>query len=67
MVRVVKGTGFIHWRDGKFSLGYLGEFPRYVTQGETLQALRDHRTGLYRDLKGAPIPGVQRARQSELT
>jgi len=62
----VKGTRFVYWRDGKFWLGYLDEFPDYVTQGQTLQDLKDHLADLYHDLKGGHIPGVRRVAELEL-
>ena len=43
---------YVYWRDGKHWLGYIAEFPDYLTQGESLGELMDHLKDLYRDLKG---------------
>ena len=51
---------FVHWQDGGFWLGYLEEFPDYVTQGESLDDLREHLADLYRDLTSGEIPAVRR-------
>ena len=52
--------GFTYWQDGDFWLGYLNEFPDYVTQGEPLVDLEDHLLSLYKDLAGGEIPHVRR-------
>lgn len=62
----MKGARFVYWQDGKSWLGYLEEFPDYVTQGKTLTDLKDHLADLYHDLNGGHIPGVRRVAQLEL-
>ena len=52
--------GFTYWQDGDFWLGYLDEFPDYVTQGESLVDLKDHLLSLHDDLAGGEIPHVRR-------
>ena len=51
---------YVYWRDGNYWLGYFEEFPDYLTQGETLEDLRDHLKDLYSDLTNGEIPGVRR-------
>lgn len=41
-------------------IGYLEEFPDYLTQGESLADLEEHLRDLYRDLTSGAIPGVRR-------
>ena len=41
-------------------LGYLEEFPDYLTQGESIEELEENLRDLYRDLTGGEIPGVRR-------
>ena len=41
-------------------LGYLEEFPDYLTQGESLAELEEHLRDLFRDLTSGAIPGVRR-------
>ena len=43
--------GFMYWQDGDCWLGYLDEFPDYVTQGESLVDLKDHLLSLHEDLR----------------
>jgi hypothetical protein len=39
-------------------IGYLEEFPDYLTQAETLDELQVNLTDLYRDLNSGDVPGV---------
>lgn len=41
-------------------LGYLAEYPDYVTQGESLDDLREHLIDLYKDITSGLIPGVRK-------
>lgn len=41
-------------------LGYIEEFPDYMTQGETLEQLQENLKDIYDDLTGGKIPGVRR-------
>lgn len=52
---------FVYWQNGDWWLGYLEEFPDYHTQGETLDDLKGHLRGLYRDLTSGELPGVRRS------
>jgi hypothetical protein len=54
------GARYIYWQDGAQWLGYFEEYPDYMTQGESLEDLREHLKDLYRDLTSGEIPGVRR-------
>ncbi|HEY7771390.1 hypothetical protein [Longimicrobium sp.] len=41
---------FVCWEDDGAWLGYLREYPEYLTQGETLDDLEEHLLDLQRDL-----------------
>ena len=41
-------------------LGYLEEFPDYLTQGESLAQLEENLRDLYRDLTSGEISGVRK-------
>lgn len=51
---------YVYWQDGAFWLGYLEDFPDYMTQGETLDDLKAHLLDLYRDLTSGEIPAVRK-------
>jgi predicted RNase H-like HicB family nuclease len=40
-----------YWRDEDMWLGYLDEFPEYMTQGYSFADLKDHLIDLMRDLE----------------
>lgn len=58
-IRDMKNIKYIYWQDGSDWLGYLEEFPDYVTQGTSLEDLKAHLHDLYKDLTGGQIPGVR--------
>lgn len=46
---------YVHWQDGEMWLGYFEEFPDYLTEGETVEALEENLRDLYRDLTSGEI------------
>ncbi|HLH55621.1 MAG TPA: type II toxin-antitoxin system HicB family antitoxin [Verrucomicrobiae bacterium] len=64
--QVMKGLRYIYWQDGRFWLGYLEEYPDYLTQGESLKDLQEHLRDLYADLSGGHIPAVRKVAELEL-
>ena len=62
----MKGQRFVYWQDGQFWLGYLEEFPDYLTQGESLEDLKEHLRDLYRDLTSGAIPSVWHVSELEV-
>jgi predicted RNase H-like HicB family nuclease len=51
---------FTYWQDGDAWLGYLDDFPDYLTQGKSFEDLKAHLASLYADLVSGEIPGVRR-------
>lgn len=47
---------FVYWQDGKYWLGFLEEYPDYLTQGESFDDLQKQLKDLHRDLTGGGIP-----------
>jgi hypothetical protein len=62
----MKGQRFVYWQDGQFWLGYLEEFPDYLTQGESMEDLKEHLRDLYRDLTSGAIPAVRHVSELEV-
>ena len=50
LISRMKNNGFTYWQDGQDWLGYLDEFPDYVTQGSSLADLKEHLIDLHNDL-----------------
>lgn len=56
----MQAVKFVHWQEQGFWLGYLQDYPDYLTQAETLEELRDNLQDLYLDLMSGAIPGIRK-------
>ncbi|MBE7497836.1 MAG: type II toxin-antitoxin system HicB family antitoxin [Verrucomicrobiaceae bacterium] len=59
-------ASFTYWQDNGHWLGYLDEFPDYLTQGESFEDLKEHLADLHRDLSADVIPAVRRHAELDL-
>ena len=59
-------NGFTYWQDGAQWIGYLDEFPDYLTQGSTLEDLKEHLLDLHRELTSGMIPNMRRHSELKL-
>ena len=57
---------YIYWQDGDMWLGYLEEYPDYLTQGTSLADLEEHLRDLHKDLTGGVIPCVRKVAQLQV-
>ena len=57
---------FVYWQDGDMWLGYLEEYPDYMTQGETLEELKENLKDLFKDLSSGAISCVRKVAQLEV-
>lgn len=62
----MKTRGFTYWQDGEDWIGFLDEFPDYLTQGASLEDLKQHLLDLHQDLSSGVIPNVRRHAQLEV-
>lgn len=60
------GTKFVYWQDDDMWLGYLEEFPDYMTQGETLDELKENLRDIYDELVSGNIPCVRRVAELDV-
>jgi hypothetical protein len=65
-LRQMAAAGFTYWQDGEMWLGYLDQYPDYMTQGTSLQDLKEHLLDLYKDLSSGVIPNVRQHSELEL-
>ncbi len=56
-----------YWEDQGAWVGYLEEFPDYLTQGTSLEDLQAHLKDLYKDLMSGEIPGVRRTAELQVS
>lgn len=57
---------FIYWQDGDFFLGYLEEYPDYITQGKSLEDLKEHLKDIHKDITDLKISPVSDAEQKNI-
>ena len=51
---------YMHWKEEDFHLGYLEDYPDYVTQGETEEELLENLKDLYRDISSGQVPYIRK-------
>ena len=57
---------YVYWKDGDMWIGYLEEYPDYMTQGETLEELKENLKDIYDELNSGRIPCVHRVGELEV-
>lgn len=51
---------FLHWQDGDMWLGYLVDYPDYMTQAETYEELLENLKDIYQELTSGAIPQIRK-------
>lgn len=57
---------YTYWEDEDHWIGFLNEYPDYLTQGESFDDLKEHLADLYKEFSSGEIPHVRRRAQLEL-
>jgi len=57
---------YIYWQDEDMWIGYLVEFPDYLTQGETIEELKENLKDIYKDLTNGSLPNVRRVAELDV-
>jgi predicted RNase H-like HicB family nuclease len=63
---IMNTARYVYWQDGDQWLGYFEEYPDYITQGESIEDLREHLKDLFGDLTGGEVPGIRRVAELAL-
>ncbi len=53
----------VYWQDGDFWLGYLDEYPDYMTQGVSLEELKENLKDIYHDITAGHISGIRKVEE----
>jgi predicted RNase H-like HicB family nuclease len=56
----MKHISFTYWVDGDYYIGYLNEYPEYLTQGINLEDLMENLKALFGDVETEGIPYIRR-------
>ena len=51
---------FVHWQDEDFWIGYLQDYPDYLTQGESFEELKENLRDLYQEFLSGLRPSSAR-------
>ncbi|RZB32515.1 MAG: hypothetical protein SRB2_04302 [Desulfobacteraceae bacterium Eth-SRB2] len=57
---------YVYWKEEDMYLGYLEEFPDYMTQGESLDELKENLKDIYKEVTSGNIPCVRRVDELEV-
>lgn len=60
-------TRYTYWEDDGLFIGYLDEFPDYMTQGISLDELKENLLDIYGELNSGSIPAVRRTAELKLS
>ena len=52
----MRKVSFTYWRDGKFYIGFLNQYPDYQTQGMTKSELTENLKDLLADIESREVP-----------
>jgi len=58
---------FIYWQEDNMWIGYLEEYPDYMTQGETIEQLKENLRDIYYELNSGTIPCVRKVAVLEIS
>lgn len=59
----MKKMSFTFWRDGKFYIGFLNDYPDYRTQGATKSALTENLKDLLVDIESSEVPYIRKVEE----
>ena len=58
---------FIYYKEDDMWIGYLEEYPDYMTQDGTLEELKENLKDIYEELNSGRIPRVHKVGELEVT
>ena len=58
---------YIYWEDEGMWLGYLEEYPDYMTQGESIDELQYNLKDIYKELTSGNIPHVRKVAELQVS
>jgi predicted RNase H-like HicB family nuclease len=67
MEKIMKTKKYIHWQEDDMFIGYPEDYPDYMTQGETIEKLKENLRDLFKEFTSGNIPCVRRVDELEIT
>jgi predicted RNase H-like HicB family nuclease len=62
----MKTIRYVYWREEDVWLGHLEDYPDYMTQGRTIEELRENLKDILDEVTGGHIPGVRRVAKLQI-
>ena len=56
----MKKMSFTYWKDGKFYIGFLNQYPDYQTQATTKSELTENLKDLLKDIESREVPFIRK-------
>ena len=60
-------TKYVYCQDEQMMLGYLEEYPDYMTQAESMEELEDNLRDIYKELTSGNIPCVRKVAELQVS
>lgn len=57
---------FVYWQEDKMWIGYLKTYMDYLTQGNTLEELKENLKDIYLEIVSGTIPNIRRTGELEI-
>ena len=57
---------FVYWQDENMQVGYLEDYPDYMTQGESFEELKENLKDIHSDLTKNLIPNIRHVAEMEI-
>lgn len=57
---------YVYYKEDDMWVGYLEQYPDYMTQGGTIEELKDNLVDIYKELNSDAIPFVRRVAELEI-
>lgn len=59
----MRSIKFTSWQDGDFYIGFLNDYPDYVTQGSTKEELAENLKDLLADMESGQVPYIHKVEE----
>nr|WP_213069416.1 type II toxin-antitoxin system HicB family antitoxin [Methylomicrobium album] len=63
---MMKTVSYTYWKSKDFFLGFINDYPDYITQGETKEELQENLKDLLADLESNEIPYIRKVEQMQV-
>lgn len=59
----MKSIKYTYWRDGDYYIGYIVDYPDYLTQGMTKEELIENLKDLLKDIDSGEVPYIRKVEE----